>query len=51
MCDSKRTAETLESELPKGVIRFSSKVVHIESEDRFNSIHVADGTVIKTKVN
>lgn len=42
--------ETLESELPRGVIRYSSKVVHIESNDRFVSVHLADGTVLKTKV-
>lgn len=43
--------ETLESELPRGVIRYSSKVVHIaESNDRVVSVHLADGTVLKTKV-
>lgn len=43
--------ETLEDELPRGTIRYSSKVVHIESEGRVKSVHLADGTVIKTKVN
>ncbi|KAH6813274.1 oxidoreductase family protein [Perilla frutescens var. frutescens] len=42
--------ETLENELPRGTIRYCSKVVHIESEDRVKSVHLADGTVLKTKV-
>lgn len=42
--------ETLENELPRDSIRYSSKVVHIESDDCFKSIHLADGTIIKTKV-
>lgn len=42
--------ETLENELPRDTIRYSSKVVHIESHDCFKSIHLADGTIIKTKV-
>lgn len=46
----KKLLETLESELPRGVIRYTSKVVHIESQDCINSIHLADGTVVKTKV-
>ncbi|XP_057805929.1 monooxygenase 2-like [Salvia miltiorrhiza] len=46
----KEMLETLESELPRGVIRYSSKVVHIESQDGVNSIHLADGTLLKAKV-
>ncbi|KAH6762551.1 hypothetical protein C2S52_019984 [Perilla frutescens var. hirtella] len=42
--------ETLENELPRGSIRYCSKVVHIESEGRVKSVHLADGTVLKTKV-
>ncbi|KAL8480682.1 hypothetical protein ACS0TY_027285 [Phlomoides rotata] len=42
--------ETMENELPMGTIRYSSKVVHIESGDCFKSIHLDDGTIIKTKV-
>ncbi|KAL0386855.1 UNVERIFIED_CONTAM: Monooxygenase 2 [Sesamum radiatum] len=44
--------ETLETELPKGIIRFSSKVVRIETDHHhhFNSIHLADGTVLQSKV-
>lgn len=46
----KEVLETLKSELPRGVIRYSSKVVHVESNDRVVSVHLADGTVLKTKV-
>ncbi|KAG8368069.1 hypothetical protein BUALT_Bualt15G0007000 [Buddleja alternifolia] len=42
--------ETLENELPKSTIRYSSKVVHIEDSGFLKSIHLADGTIIKTKV-
>ncbi|KAL0348514.1 UNVERIFIED_CONTAM: Monooxygenase 2 [Sesamum angustifolium] len=44
--------ETFETELPKGIIRFSSKVVRIETDHHhhFNSIHLADGTVLQSKV-
>lgn len=42
--------ETMEDELPRGTIRYCSKVVRIECEDRVKSIHLADGTVLKTKV-
>ncbi|KAL1541176.1 monooxygenase 3-like [Salvia divinorum] len=42
--------ETLANELPRGTIRYSSKVVHIQSEDRVKSIHLSDGTVLETKV-
>ncbi|KAL0376252.1 UNVERIFIED_CONTAM: Monooxygenase 2 [Sesamum calycinum] len=44
--------ETLETELPKDTIRFSSKVVRIETDHHhhFNSIHLADGTVLQSKV-
>ncbi|KAL3814002.1 hypothetical protein ACJIZ3_015270 [Penstemon smallii] len=41
--------ETLESELPKGTVRYSSKVVHIEKAGYFNFVHLADGTTLKTK--
>ncbi|KAL0454063.1 UNVERIFIED_CONTAM: Monooxygenase 2 [Sesamum latifolium] len=48
----KMLLETLETGLPKGTIRFSSKVVRIETDHhhQFNSIHLADGTVLQTKV-
>ncbi|KAK1559971.1 hypothetical protein Q3G72_020673 [Acer saccharum] len=43
--------EELERELPSGTIRYSSKVVSIEEESRhLKLVHLADGTVIKTKV-
>ncbi|WOG84182.1 hypothetical protein DCAR_0103363 [Daucus carota subsp. sativus] len=41
--------ETLVKELPSGTIRFSSKVVSIES-GHIKLLHLADGTIIKAKV-
>ncbi|XP_022762265.1 monooxygenase 2-like [Durio zibethinus] len=42
--------ETLAKELPSGTIKFSSKVVSIEESGFFKRVHLADGTIIKTKV-
>ncbi|XP_026396209.1 monooxygenase 2 [Papaver somniferum] len=42
--------ETLANELPHGTIRFNSKVVLIEEDGHSKLIHLADGSVIKTKV-
>ncbi|XVF45564.1 hypothetical protein PTKIN_Ptkin02bG0216200 [Pterospermum kingtungense] len=42
--------ETLAKELPTGTIRFSSKVVSIEESGYFKRVHLADGTILKTKV-
>ncbi|GLT42969.1 hypothetical protein SLA2020_169460 [Shorea laevis] len=42
--------EAFEQELPRGTIRFSSKVVAIEESGHFKLVHLADGTIIKTKV-
>lgn len=42
--------EALERELPSGTIRFSSKVVSIEESGFFKLVHLADGTILKTKV-
>ncbi|KAL2468212.1 FAD/NAD(P)-binding oxidoreductase family protein [Forsythia ovata] len=42
--------ETLEKELPKGTIRYSSKVVSIEESGNFKLVHLADGSVVKSKV-
>ncbi|KAI3838198.1 hypothetical protein MKW92_019354 [Papaver armeniacum] len=42
--------ETLANELPQGTIRFCSKVVSIEEQGYAKLIHLADGSVIKTKV-
>ncbi|KAE8724720.1 zeaxanthin epoxidase [Hibiscus syriacus] len=42
--------EALANELPEGTIRFSSKVVSIEGSGFFKRVHLADGTILKTKV-
>ncbi|XP_010910536.1 monooxygenase 2 [Elaeis guineensis] len=42
--------ETLEKELPRGTVRFSSKVVAIEEDGYFKLLHLADGSTVKTKV-
>ncbi|GAV77235.1 FAD_binding_3 domain-containing protein [Cephalotus follicularis] len=42
--------EALERDLPSGTIRFSSKVVSIEESGFFKLVHLADGTILKTKV-
>ncbi|KAI3854296.1 hypothetical protein MKW98_024719 [Papaver atlanticum] len=42
--------ETLANELPHGTIRFNSKVVLIEEDGYSKLIHLADGSVIRTKV-
>ncbi|KAK4259858.1 hypothetical protein QN277_006148 [Acacia crassicarpa] len=42
--------EALVNELPSGTIRYSSKVVAIEQFGFSKLIHLADGTIIKTKV-
>lgn len=42
--------ETLERELPMGTIRYSSKVVFIEESGKLKLVHLADGSVVKTKV-
>ncbi|MCL7027055.1 hypothetical protein MKW94_019557, partial [Papaver nudicaule] len=42
--------ETLANELPHGTIRFCSKVVSIDEQGYSKLIHLADGSVIKTKV-
>lgn len=42
--------EILRSHLPDGTIRYSAKVVHIQESGFCKSIHLADGTVLKTKV-
>lgn len=43
--------EALAKELPIGTIRFSSKVVCIEESGFFKLVHLADGTILKTKVS
>lgn len=42
--------EALAKDLPNGTIRFSSKVVCIEESGSFKLAHLADGTILKTKV-
>ncbi|KAK4283158.1 hypothetical protein QN277_000142 [Acacia crassicarpa] len=42
--------EALANELPSGIIRYSSKVVAIEESGFTKLVHLADGTVIKTKI-
>ncbi|KAL2558852.1 FAD/NAD(P)-binding oxidoreductase family protein [Forsythia ovata] len=42
--------ETLEKELPKGTIRYSSKVVSREESGNFKLMHLADSSVVKTKL-
>ncbi|OVA00555.1 Monooxygenase [Macleaya cordata] len=42
--------ETLGNELPLGTIRYSSKVVLIEEDGYSKLVHLADGSIIKTKV-
>ncbi|KAL2508884.1 FAD/NAD(P)-binding oxidoreductase family protein [Forsythia ovata] len=42
--------ETLEKELPKRTIIYSSKVVSIEESGNFKLVHLANGSVVKTKM-
>ncbi|XP_057510485.1 monooxygenase 2-like [Actinidia eriantha] len=42
--------EALQKELPIGTIKYSSKVVSIEESGCFKLVHVADGSVLRTKV-
>lgn len=42
--------ETLVTELPPGTIRYSSKVAAIDEHDRFKLVHLANGSILKTKV-
>ncbi|KAF9590273.1 hypothetical protein IFM89_032281 [Coptis chinensis] len=42
--------ETLAKDLPPGTIRFCSKVVSIEEAGYYKLVHLADGSILKTKV-
>ncbi|XP_058090830.1 monooxygenase 2-like [Magnolia sinica] len=42
--------EALERELPRGTIRFGSKVVSIEETWNLKLVHLADGSILKAKV-
>lgn len=46
----KELLETLTNELPLGTIRYSSKVATIDELGRFKLVHLADGSILKTKV-
>lgn len=48
--ERKDLLETIQKELPPGTIRYSSKVVSIEELGHFKVIHLADGSILKTKV-
>lgn len=41
----------MEKELPQGSIRYSSRVVSIEESGYYKTVHLADGSVLKAKVN
>lgn len=41
--------EILERELPQGTVRYSSKIVSIEESGNFKLVHLADGSIIRTK--
>ncbi|KAJ4851437.1 hypothetical protein Tsubulata_041712, partial [Turnera subulata] len=42
--------EALVKQLPNGTIRYSSRVASIEDLGHFKLVHLADGTILKTKV-
>lgn len=42
--------QVLEEELPKGTIRYSSKIVSIEEDGDTKIIQLADGSVLRAKV-
>ncbi|CAN6314008.1 unnamed protein product [Urochloa humidicola] len=42
--------QALEKELPKGTIRYSSKIVSIEEDGHIKVLQLADGSVLKAKV-
>ncbi|CAM8945121.1 unnamed protein product [Rhodiola kirilowii] len=46
----KALLEALAKDLPQGTIRYSSKLVHFEDSGNHKLVHLADGTVVKTKV-
>ncbi|XP_075521021.1 monooxygenase 2-like [Primulina tabacum] len=49
MVNRKTLLETLENELPGGTIKNSSKVDDIQDSDFQKSLHLADGTILKSK--
>ncbi|XP_077246271.1 monooxygenase 2-like isoform X2 [Tasmannia lanceolata] len=46
----KLLVETLAMELPPGTIRFGTKVISIEQREDLKLLHLADGSILKTKV-
>jgi 2-polyprenyl-6-methoxyphenol hydroxylase-like FAD-dependent oxidoreductase len=42
--------QALEEELPKGAIRYSSKIVSIEEDGNIKILQLADGSVLRAKV-
>ncbi|KAA8537482.1 hypothetical protein F0562_027090 [Nyssa sinensis] len=46
----KELLETLVKALPPGTIKYSSKLVSIEDSGCFKLLHLADGSILKTKV-
>ncbi|KAF5201864.1 Fad-dependent urate hydroxylase [Thalictrum thalictroides] len=46
----KELLETLAKELPPGTIQFGAKVVSIDEANYFKLVHLADGSILKTKV-
>jgi hypothetical protein len=42
--------QALEEELPRGTIRYSSRIVSIEDDGGVKVLHLADGSVIRAKV-
>jgi hypothetical protein len=49
-CVQRMLLESLSKELPSGTIRYSSKVVSIKESGFYKLLHLADGTILKTKV-
>jgi hypothetical protein len=43
--------QALAEELPAGTIRYSSKIVSIEEDGRVKVLQLADGSVLRAKVN
>ncbi|KAF3434762.1 hypothetical protein FNV43_RR21847 [Rhamnella rubrinervis] len=51
LCNKESFVESLSKELPSGTIRYSSKVVSFEESAGFYKlVHLADGTILRTKV-
>ncbi|KAL6909951.1 hypothetical protein ACP4OV_001209 [Aristida adscensionis] len=42
--------QALEEELPRGTIRYSSRIVSIEEDSNVKILHLADGSILKAKV-